>query len=83
MNDKHISVLTAIIGKAGRVKEEENRKISWGGNCVNNEVPEINLNCSTTTSMSKWEETIERVKEGNWVIYSDGSKNEEGKVSSG
>ena len=83
MNDKHSSVLTSIIGKAGTVREEGNEKISWGGNCTKGEVPEINLNCSATAFKTKWENSIKRVKKENWVLYSDGSKNEEGRVESG
>ena len=72
----------AIIGKAGRIREEGNKRLSWEGNCVKNIVSEINLNCSTNATCSKWEKSIERVKEGNWVLYSDGSKNEKGRVGS-
>ena len=73
----------AIIGKGGRMREEGNDRISWGGNCRKNIVLEINLNCSAIAPSSKWEKSIERVKEDNWVFYSDGSKNEEGRVRSG
>ena len=83
MDDKYTSVLMAIIGKAGRVREERYEKISWGGNYAKGEVPEINLNCSATASKAKWERSIERVKEENWVLYSNGSKNEERRVGSG
>ena len=68
--------------KVGRIREEGNERISWGGSCTKNCVPEINLNCSSTAAKSKWEKNIERVKEGNWVLYSDSSKNEEGRVGS-
>ena len=71
------------MGKAGRIKEERNKKISWGGNCTKNEVPEISLKCLTIARKTKWEKSIERAEEGNWVLYSDGSKNEEGRVGSG
>ena len=83
MDNKYTLVLTAIMGKAGRVREEGNERISQGGNCTKNEVLEINLNCSATPSKAKWEKSIERVKDGNWVLYSDGSKNEDGRVGSG
>ena len=65
MDDKYMSVLTAIMGKAGRIREEENKKISWGGNYNKIKIPEINLNCSAITHKSKWEKSIERIKEGN------------------
>ena len=48
---------------------------------MKNNIPEISLNCSSTALKSKWEKSIERVKD-NWVLYSDGSKNEEGRVGS-
>ena len=83
VDDKYTSVLTAIMGKAGKIREEGNERISWGGDCAKNCVPEIDLNCSPTDSKSKWKRNIEKVKEGNWVLYSNGSKNEEGKVGSG
>ena len=70
-----MSVLTVIMGKAGRITEEGNDRISWGGNCGKNIVPEINLNCSATTLKEKWQKSIKRVKEDNWVLYSNGSKN--------
>ena len=70
------------MAKAGRIRKEGNQRISWGGNCMKNIVPEINLNCSTINSKAKWERNIERVKEDNWGLYSDSSKNEEGKVGS-
>ena len=50
---------------------------------MKNGVPEISLNCSPTDPKAKWERNIEKAKEGNWVLYSDGSKNEEGRVGSG
>ena len=53
MDDKYTSVLTAIITKAGRIREEENERISWGGNCVKNTVLEVNLNCSAIAPKSK------------------------------
>lgn len=71
-----------IIGKAKRIREEGNERISWGGNCAKNIVLKINLNCSATASRSKWKKNIERVKEDTWGCDSDGSKNEEGRVGS-
>ena len=71
------------MAKAGRIREEENEIISCGGDCAKNHVLKINLNCSSTASRSKQEKNIERAKEGNWVLYSDGSKNKEGRVGSG
>ena len=81
--NKYTSVLTTIMGKAGRVREKGKEKIRWGGNCAKNEVLEIDLNCSAIATKAKWEKSIEKAKEGNWVLYSDGSKNEEEKVGSG
>ena len=83
LDDGYTSVLTAIMGKAGRVREEGNKRISWGGNCTKNEVPEIDLNCLAVSPKPKWEKSIERVKEGNWILFTDGSKSEEGKVGGG
>ena len=65
------------------MKEEGNERLSWGGNCTKNKVPEIDLNCSAIFPKSKWEKSIERVKEGNWILYMDGSKSEEGRVGGG
>lgn len=65
---KYTSVLVTIMAKTGRVREEGNETISWGGNCTKNEIPEINLNYSMITSKSKWEKSIERAKEGKWVL---------------
>ena len=78
-----MSLLTVIMGKAGRVREEGTEKLSWGGTCAKGEVPEINLNCLAIAPKTKWENSIERVKEGNWILYTNGSKNEEGRVGSG
>ena len=50
---------------------------------MKNCVPEINLNCTSTTPKSRWERNIEKVKEDNWVLYSDSSKNEAGRVGNG
>ena len=83
MNDKYTSVLTAIMGKAGRIRKEGNKRISWRGDCEKNNIPEINLNCSANAPKSKWESSIEKAKKDNWVFYSDSSKNEEGRVGSG
>ena len=83
MDDKYTIVLTVIMGKAGKIREEGNERISCGGDCVKNYVPEINLNCSSTAPKSKWEDSIERIKEDNWVLYSDSSKSEKGRVGSG
>ena len=83
MHNKYTLALTVIIGKAGRIRDEGNKKISRGGNCAKGEVPEINLNRSATASKAKWEKSIDRIKEGNWFIYSNRSKNEEGRVRSG
>ena len=83
MDDKYILVHTAIMGKAGRIRDKGNERISWGGNCAKNFIPEINLSCFAIAPKSKWEKSMKRVKENNWVIYSDGSKNEEGRVGSG
>ena len=82
MDDKYTSILGAIIGKAGRVSKEGNERISWGGNCSKTKVPKINLNCSTTAPKSKWEKCIKRTKQGNWILYSDGSKHTEARVGS-
>ena len=82
-DDKYTSVLTAIMGNAGRIREEGNKRLSWGGNCVKNIVSEINLNCSATATKSEWEKNIERAKENNWIFYSDSSQNEKGRVGSG
>ena len=68
VDDKYTSVLIVILGKAGRVKAERNERIRWGGNCTKNDIPEITLNCLAIASKVKWEESIERVKEGNWVL---------------
>ena len=75
MDDKYISVLTAIMGKAGKIREEGTERKSWGGNCAKNIVQKINLNCSAIASKSKWEKSIERVKEDNWIMCFDSSKN--------
>ena len=83
MNDKYTTVFTAIMGKAGIVREEGNERISWGGNCIKNEIPKIHLNCSAIALRGKWKRSIERVKERNWVLHSDGSNNKEGRVGSG
>ena len=48
----------------------------------NNIFLEIDLNCSTTAPVSKWQKSIGKVKEDNWVLYSDGSKNQKGRVGS-
>ena len=82
-DNKYTSVLTAIMGKVGRIREEGNERISWGSNCIKNKVLEIDLNCSAIAPKAKWEKSIERVKEGNWVLYLDDSKNKEGRVESG
>ena len=42
----------------------------------------MNLNCSAIAPKAKWDKSIERVKYGNWVLYSDSSMNEEGRVGS-
>ena len=83
VDNKYTSVLMAIIEKVGRVKKEGNESLSWKGNCTKIEVLEINLNYSVNTPKAKWEKSIERVKEGNWVLYSDSSKNDGEKVGSG
>ena len=82
MDDKYTSVLTAMMGKIGRITEEENERISWGGSYMKNIISEINLNCSTIALKSKWKTRIERVQEDNWVLYSDSSKNKKGRVGS-
>ena len=43
-DDKYTSVLTAIIGKVGKLREERKEKISWGGTCPKIEVPVMDLN---------------------------------------
>ena len=48
-----------------------------------NKVSEINLNCSNSSPKLKWENSIERAKEGNWILYINSSKNDEGRVESG
>ena len=71
------------MGKTGKIRGEGNEKISCRGDCRKNYVPEINLNYFPTASKSQWEKNIESIKEDNWVLYSDGSKNEGGRVGSG
>ena len=83
MNDKYTSVLTAIIGKAVRVSEEGNEKISCAGICAKEEVLAVNLNCLATSSKTRWKKRIANVKEENWLLYLDGSKNKEERVGSG
>ena len=52
-NDRYVSVLTAIIGKAGRLSKKESKKISWRGNYTKHEVPEIDLNYLAISLKSK------------------------------
>ena len=52
MDDKYTSVLTAIMGKPGKISEEGNERISWGGVSAKNCIPKINLNCSSTAPKS-------------------------------
>ena len=75
--------LMAIIEKAEKLREEDNGSISSKGNCAKNEIPEIELKYSATASKSKQESSIEKAKEGNWILYIDGSKSEKRKVSGG
>ena len=42
-------------------------------------MPNIKLYCTVSSQEPKWERSIERIKEGNWVIYMYGSKREEGR----
>ena len=58
----------AIMGKAKRLRQEGNKRISWRGNCIKNEILVVDLNCSATAPKSKWEKSIETIKEGNWVL---------------
>ena len=83
VNDRYTSILTAIMGKARRLREEWNERIRWGGNYVKNEVSEIDLNCSAIALKSKWKKSIEKAKEGHWVFYSDGSNSKGGEVGGG
>ena len=53
MNDKYTLDLTPIMGKAGRIREEENYRISWGRDCARNIVLQICLNCSATAPKTK------------------------------
>ena len=50
---------------------------------MKDEVPVIDLNCLATAPRAKWEKRIERVKEGNWIHYINGSKNAEEGVKEG
>ena len=53
LDNKYTSVLTAIMGKAGKIREDRNERISWGGDCAKNKVPEINLNCFSIVTKVK------------------------------
>ena len=82
-DDKYILILTPIMGKAGKIGEEGNERISCRRNCAKNEVSDIVLNCLTIVLKSIWEKIIESVTEWNWVLCAAGSKNDEGRVGSG
>ena len=41
------------------------------------------MKCSANAPKRKWEKSIEKAKERNWVFYSDSSKNKEGRVGYG
>ena len=49
---------------------------------MENKFPVINLNCSNIAPKLKWEKSIKKAKEGNWVLYLDSSNNEEDRVGS-
>ena len=76
-------VLIVILEKVGKLKDEGNDRISWGGNYNKNEILEVSLNCLATASKSKWEKSMEKAKEGNWVLYTDSSRKEEVGVEEG
>lgn len=70
----------AMIEKTGRLSQEDNERISQKENCIKNDVSEIDLNCLTIAIKSKWEKSIEKAKEGSWILYTNSNKSERGEV---
>ena len=66
LHDSYTLVLMAIVGKAGKVREEGNQSISEKGNCTKNEISEIDLNCLTIVPISKWEKILKERKNATW-----------------
>lgn len=58
LDNKYISVLMAITGKAGKLREKESKKINWGAACTTIEVPEISPYCLTIATKLKLENSI-------------------------
>ena len=75
------SILRVIEDKARALAP--NGRISWGGPCEVGEIAIINLPTTRDSTKERWELGINEVGEGKVVIFSDGSKQENGRVGAG
>src|SRR5258705_406963 len=64
---------------------EEDEELSWGGLCPRVQVDELDLELGSTDNRDWWEYRLqdEDLIQGRKLVYSDGSKLEDGKVGGG
>ena len=80
--DGFTSVLTAIQSKAGVLKEEGHKRLSYGGRVEKVEVPKVKLQAQADSKAEVWTEAINQSREYCEAtgVYTDGSMNEVGMV---
>jgi len=83
--DGFTSVLTAIQSKAGVLKEEGYKRMSYGGRVEKMDIPEVKLQAKADSKAEVWTEAINQAREYCEAIgvYTDGSINENGMVGGG
>jgi len=83
--DGFTSVLRAIQSKAGVLKEEGCKKMSYGGRVEKVEVPEVKLQAQADSEAEVWMEAINQAREYCEAtgVYTDGSMNEDEVVGAG
>ena len=83
LDNTNMSVFMVIVGKARKLGEEGNKRLSQKENCTKNQVLVIHLNCLAIFAKAKWQKSIKRVKERNWILYMNGSKSKEKQAGGG
>jgi len=59
---------------------EEDVKLSFGGKCDKNNIPEVKLRLTADDPKEKWQKRIHEVGENSTVMFNDGSMQEDGGV---
>jgi len=79
------SILTAIQSKARILKEEANKRLSYGGGSEKVEVPEVKLQAQADLKTRDWQIAIDEAREQSDAtgVYTDGCITENGVVGAG